>query len=287
MHNLSFPNLISRLVFLFTAFSLILSGCVSHTPPADPDFQIRVLKIGKADASLLYTEGSSQAVLIDAGEEEDGKEIAENLEELGITEISHLVVTHYDKDHMGGVPYILEHCSVKQIIQPDYPGHSKHYEPYQEAVSAHGDVLSVSEPLTITAGALTLEIYPENDPQNQFFEADDDNNRSLVTMVSCQGQRFLFTGDIKEERIRLLLQSDVTLSCDWIKMPHHGSWNEALPELLEAASPRFAVICCSDKNPADPETLELLEEMGISCWLTSDGDVTFFCSGEDIYGLQR
>ena len=157
----------------------------------------------------------------------------------------------------------------------------------QARVSAHGDVLSVSEPLTITAGALTLEIYPENDPQNQFFEADDDNNRSLVTMVSCQGQRFLFTGDIKEERIRLLLQSDVALSCDWIKMPHHGSWNEALPELLEAASPRFAVICCSDKNPADPETLELLEEMGISCWLTSDGDVTFFCSGEDIYGLQR
>ncbi len=286
MHKRSFFPLPAMLAAAVTAVCLFLSGCLGNLLSSDPAIQVRVLKIGKADASILYMEDSSQAILIDTGEDDDGGEIVENLTALGITKISHMIITHYDKDHMGGAAYILEHCSVDQILQPDYPGSGKHYEPYQEAAAAHGNVISVSEPMEISVGEITLSLYPENDPQNQYFDEDDDNNRSLVTMASCREQKFLFTGDIQEERIALLLQSGIDLSCDWIKMPHHGSYNNALQDLLEAARPRYAVICCSDKNPADPETLELLNALDISCWLTADGDISFTGNGESINGQQ-
>lgn len=253
-----------------------------------PVFNIKMLKIGKADTALLYLEGETEAVVIDAGDDDDGPRIVEKLEELGVTKISHLIITHYDKDHMGGAAYVLEHIPVGQIIQPDYPKTGDRFEAYRKAVDEYvSDICAVSDYMEFSVGHLSFSIYPENDPDNQYFKENDDNDRSLVTMVTYQNKRFLFTGDIEEKRIELLLSTGVDLSCDWMKIPHHGRFNDRTVFLLDAAGAKDGVICCSEKNPAEEETVDAVRRAGMTCWMTADGDVTFTCDGEDIYGNQE
>lgn len=251
-------------------------------------FHIKMIKIGKADTALLYMEGETEAVVIDTGEDDDGPEIVDKLEELGITKISRLIITHYDKDHIGGAAYVLEHIPVEQVIQPDYPKTEDRFEAYKEAVNSYvSDVYTISEDMDFSEGPLSFSVYPENDPENRYFEEGEDNDRSLVVMVSYQGKKFLFAGDIEEKRIELLLASGVDLSCDWIKVPHHGNFNSQTENLLKAAGAKDGIICCSEKNPADKETLDAIQRAEMTCWITSDGDITFTCDGEGIYGEQE
>lgn len=253
-----------------------------------PVFRIKMLKIGKADAALLCMEGETEAVVIDTGEDDDGPEIVEKLEELGITKVSHLITSHYDKDHMGGAAYVLEHIPVGQVIQPGYPKTGDRFEEYQEAAETYAeDICTVSEDMEFSVGHLEFTIYSENDPENRYFDEDEDNDRSLVTMVSYQGKRFLFTGDIEEKRIELLLASEADLSCDWVKIPHHGNYNIQVEYLLNAVGAKHAVICCSDKNPAREETLDAIRRAGMTCWTTAKGDITFICDGQNIYAHQE
>ena len=269
--------------------ALIPSGeHVAEESAQTPVFHIKMLKIGKADTALLYMEGETEAVVIDTGEDDDGPEIVEKLEELGITKVSHLIITHYDKDHMGGAVYVLEHIPVEQVIQPGYPKTSDIFEAYQEAVESYvNDVCTVSEDMDLSAGQMSFSIYPENDLENRYFDKGDDNDRSLVTMVSYQGKRFLFTGDIEEKRIGLLLASGADLSCDWVKLPHHGDFHGQTEYLLKATGAKDGVICCSEKNPAREETVDAIRQAGMTCWMTADGDITFTCDGESIHGEQE
>lgn len=253
-----------------------------------PVFNIKMLKIGKADAALLYMEGETDAVVIDTGEDDDGPEIVDKLEELGITRISHLIITHYDKDHIGGATYVLEHMPVGQIIQPGYPKTGDRFEDYREAAETYADVVyTVLEDKEFSVGPLSFEVYTESDSDNRYFDEGEDNDRSLVTMVTCRNKRFLFAGDIEEKRTALLLASGIDLSCDWVKLPHHGSFNSQTENLLKATGAKDGVICCSEKNPAQKETLDAVRQAGMTCWLTANGDITFTCDGENIYGEQE
>ena len=278
-------HVMKSLCVLILSFICVISvGCGSGKQV----FKIKMLKIGKADTALLYMEGEAEAVVIDTGEDDDGPEIVEKLEELGITSVSHLIITHYDKDHMGGAAYVLRHIPVGQVIQPGYPKEGDRFEEYQKAVEAYAeDICSVSEDMEFTAGSLHFSVYPENDPENRYFDEGEDNDRSLVTMVSYRDKRFLFTGDIEEKRIERLLDSGTDLSCDWIKIPHHGIYNGQLEELLKAIGAKDAVICCSEKNPAGEETVDAVRQAEMNCWLTADGDITFSCDGENIYTHQK
>lgn len=61
--------------------------------------------------------------------------------------------------------------------------------------------------------------------------------------------------------------------CDVVKVPHHGGYNKQLPALFAALGMKDAVITCSEKNPADEETLDALDALGCRVWQTVNGPV--------------
>ncbi|MCR5330008.1 MAG: MBL fold metallo-hydrolase, partial [Lachnospiraceae bacterium] len=79
---------------------------------------ITAFAVGKADA-ILISSGDAN-ILVDAGEEADAEYILAKLKEKGISRLDLLLVTHFDKDHAGGVPQILENIAVDRIYYPDY-----------------------------------------------------------------------------------------------------------------------------------------------------------------------
>lgn len=247
---------------------MVLSGCtnLSHT-----EMQCDVMKIGKADCIVLAEE--SYTVLIDCGESDDGTEIIKHLQEMGTDEIDCLIITHFDRDHIGGAADVIDAFPVKRLLEPDYEPESpdsEEYLAYRDAISRNQiQAESLNDDLQLNIGGMRMQIYTAN----AVYDKNIDNNNSLVVDLTHEGNRFLFTGDIEKQRIQDMLEQGQINSCDFLKVPHHGRYNSALDDLFEAASPTYAAITCSVKNPPEQETLDALEAVGCIVYSTKDSEV--------------
>lgn len=240
---------------------------------------VRTFSIGQADCILL-TAGET-TVMIDTGEKDDGKDIVSFLQSAGIDTIDLLVITHYDKDHVGGAPKILEAVKVKQLLLPDYPTDSKKYQKMMEAVIQSATPYEyVTEDRTVTVGDLLFSLRVARSPFDT--TADDyDNEMSLVAMLTYGSTRFFFAGDAEAIRLgELLAEGD--LACDVLKMPHHGRYSENLAALLDACAPAYAILTDSEKNPAEDSVTALLQERNIAALHTAISDVLLVSDGKTV-----
>lgn len=243
--------------------------------------QVTLLKIGCADA-IVVQEGDKTAV-IDAGEEEDGAEVVAFLEDQGISYIDTLIITHFDKDHVGGADTLVEALEIGQVLIPDYQGESTEYSDFLSAMEQKGITpLSLTESMEFKLGEADVLVEPPLSYEIPDGEIEYDNNFSLITTITHGGNRLLFAGDIEKQRIREWLAQGTATECDFLKIPHHGVYNKALPGLIDAVSPKYAVICDSDKNPAEAKTLELLRQVNAQVMETKSGDVTVISDGLDL-----
>lgn len=253
----------------------------------NPALTITALPVGKADALILKTD--SWAAMIDTGEERDGSYIRETLEAAGIDHLNLLLVTHFDKDHVGSAAELLGTVGADQVLMPDYEGTRPEYAAFLSALEAHPETevqrITGTETLEIPAGSVntSLAIYAADDPEEiQDTDGEYDNDMSLVAKVICGERKFLFTGDIEKTRIRQMLDSGVDWTADWIKMPHHGRYQKKVEKLLGAVNPFYAVICDGEDQPAEEETLDALKKRQIKEWETADGTVVTITDGKNI-----
>ncbi len=253
----------------------------------NPALTITALPVGKADALILKTD--SWAAMIDTGEERDGSYIRETLEAAGIDHLNLLLVTHFDKDHVGSAAELLETVGADQVLMPDYEGTRPEYAAFLSALEVHPETevqrITGTETLEIPAGSVntSLTIYAADDPAEiQDTDGEYDNDMSLVAKVTCGEKKFLFTGDIEKTRIAQMLDSGDDWKADWIKMPHHGRYQKKVEKLLEAVNPFYAVICDGEDQPAEEETLDALKKRQIKEWETADGTVVTITDGKNI-----
>lgn len=68
-----------------------------------------------ADCSILLS--GDTCVVIDTGEEEDAPHILELLKDNKVEKINCLILTHPDKDHIGGASYLLDQIPVVQVLR--------------------------------------------------------------------------------------------------------------------------------------------------------------------------
>ena len=76
----------------------------------------------------------------------------------------------------------------------------------------------------------------------------DINNSSLVIMASYGKNRFLFTGDMRHEAEKELMDAGTDLKADVLKVGHHGSYTSTSYLFLRTVQPDYAVIQCGRDN---------------------------------------
>ncbi len=274
-----------RLRLLAGLLAGLLTGCAAVAGPVPETGQTAVteelhvycFQAGKADAFLLWN--STMAVLIDTGESGFGKVILAKLEELGIAKLDALIITHFDKDHVGGAKKVLESVSVDLVLQSNCPKDASAYHKYVAALEAAGlEAQTLRQSCTLTYGDVTLTVDP---PALETYAEDASNNSSLIVSVQHGADRLLFAADAQEARLKELLGSDPG-SYAFLKVPYHGRWQSLLPALVEATSPEIAVITASDEEPEDPQTLALLEQYGVTTLLTRRGPVLVKSTGSGV-----
>lgn len=242
---------------------------------------LQVLKVGKADAMVLTC--GDAVMVIDCGEKEDGEEVLDYLAQKGAGKVDILLITHFDKDHVGGADTVVEGIPVDRILMPDYEGTGKQYKEFVDALDDLGmEPERVAEVLNLQLGDAKVKVEPPASYEIPDTDDEYDNNFSLITTVDFGKNRLVFTGDIEEERISQWLDGGTVQKCDVLKIPHHGFYNEPLEEMVGIMQPSYAVICDSEKNPAEKKTVSMLEEKGAQCLQTKDGDITIVCDGENI-----
>lgn len=258
---------------LAVCLSLPLSGCARAALIEKPTGEMKIAFLGdKAeDAILLY--GDDFAVLIDTGLNKTGSEIASYLKQNGIKTLNLLLITHFDKDHVGGADTVLEKVKVEQILAADYEGDSKQYEQFLKAAKQAGIAVErVSENCALQIGALSLQI----DAPGMFYEQE--NDRSLVVRAEYGECSFLLAGDAEKARIHELLSRTV-LPCTLLKVPHHGRIEDNSAQFFAAAQPQIAVITSHEEELEDDLVPALLKQAGAQVYLTRLGLVEGTCDG--------
>ena len=256
---------------------LLLSIFPFSAARAESGLTVTFFNVGKADAILVKSETS--AVLIDAATTKEGDEVVAALRGAGVKALDCLIITHYDKDHVGGADAVVDALHVRRALNPAYPKDGKQYEQYIEALERAG---VVPEFLT---GNLSFELDGnlwEIDIANQSdYGEDEENDFSLVVRVTCGDCAFLFAGDAETPRLgELILEGN--LAADVLKVPHHGVYEKRSPQFFEAVGARWGVITSSEDEPEDAKTVKALVQAGTEPLLTREGTIVMRCDGREI-----
>ena len=260
---------------------VLLCGCQNGKesiplPDVTGQFAFTVMKAGQADAIIMKTQEHS--VIIDMGEADDGDEISEFLQENSITDVDYIFITHYDKDHVGGFPEVMENVTAKNIVVPDYEGTSDEYAEFLNTVNEKN--LTVTRLTEDTSFVLDDVLFEVSVPKKQFYK-EGDNDYSLVISVTHGENTFLFAGDAEKERLSEVL-SEFGRQYDFLKVPHHGKHNGNTKRFINTVKPKYAVITDSEKNPASNKTVSYLTTQKAEIYSTKDGDVSVISDGKKI-----
>ena len=206
--------------------------------PPPTGLRITFLDVGQGDGALLQVpEG---AVLVDEGPPE--ARVARQLRRLGVHSLSLLVLTHPQRDHVGGAEDVLRGLSVRAVLDPRLPYPS----PFEagalrEARLRRVPVLLARAGAVYRLGRLRLRVLW---PERPGPAGADPNDYATVLLAEYGGIRALFTADAESNVTAPLVQGPV----DVLKVAHHGSADEGLYDELRTLRPRVAVISVGRRN---------------------------------------
>jgi competence protein ComEC len=239
-------------------------------PPAG--LRLTVLDVGQGDAILLETPRAS--VLVDQGPPEG--DVAQQLQSMGIRSLTALVLTHPQRDHVGGAADVIRRVRVGRVLDPVATG--PEYEEALSAARSRGvEVDVVRSGSTYRAGGLTLHtLWPDDEGTRT-----EDPNLNAVVLVASYGETDVFLpADAESDVTARLSLPEVEV----LKVAHHGSEDPGLASELRELRPTIAVISCGRDNEYGhprPETLAALEgSPGLAVYRTDeDGRVVVESDG--------
>ena len=247
-----------------------------YTRMTDKDLSIYFFNAGKADACIIKKNG--KYMMIDTGEEDLSAEILAYFKKNNINKLDYLIITHFDKDHVGSAASIVNSIEIDNILQSNYSKESDEYENYIQALENKNiDVKTITGDFKFTLDDLEIVV---NGPVSD-FDNNESNNSSLITTITYKDNKFLFMGDAQNGRIKEFLNKFED-KVDFIKMPYHGNYMKQLDNLFEVVKPKMAVITSSKKEPEDDKTVNLLRNLNIKTYLTRNGAVTVKSNGNFI-----
>lgn len=268
---------------------ILLCGCTLKNPSEDLSvsdgsigFTVDYIDVVGGDAILIRTGG--RTLLIDAGYEETSDRLLSYLKQQNVTALDYLLITHFDKDHIGGVPALCSELKIKNIIQPVYEkSPSDVYARYQAALSRSGAVVSdLTVASTLRLGGCDFQIYPA---QGSNY-SEKDNDYSLIVKTVYGDVSFLFAGDVEEDRLAEMLRQETDWSADVLKFPHHGSYNKRTESFLKIVSPSYTVITDSAEKSASAKTLSFLEGRDSAVFRTVNGTIVLETDGTEVHVRQ-
>lgn len=249
-------------LFCCTVLGLCFALLASWSEPLLDQTRFTVLDVGQGQCLLLQSEGKN--FLVDCGGSSDAQAAdaaAETLLSQGISRLDCLIVTHYDRDHAGGISGLLSRVDTELLILP--PVFSEETYSAQRKVYASGN-------LVLSTGETEIRVFASEIPGK-------DNENCFCILFDTKNCDILITGDRDAFGERSLLRNAHIPDVDVLVAGHHGSKNATCEELLGAVQPEIVCISAGRNNSfghPSPEVLKRLEARGCAVYRTDlQGDI--------------
>ena len=261
---------IFRMLAFISICTILTVGTIGiSTADQNESLSVTFLDVGKGDCILIEKDG--HAALIDAGYEETSDQVLFYLRQNGISSLDWFVVTHYDKDHVGGAAAIAQNLSVGRVYLPGYEGTGEYYESFMNAIEEKNlPSQNVTEDIDLDLSGAQFRLCAsdlEYIPDNKGGEGND-NDVSLVIELKWGGDSFLFAGDLEKEGIKSFLEADHG-NFDVVKMPHHGRNESNTDDFIESTAPKIAVITDSKDEEAEKKVTKALKSADAQVYRSS------------------
>lgn len=243
----------------------------AHVPTAEPvqtqndvpDVAVTVINVGYGDAILVQLGG--QSFLIDTGEKQAGLALLRALALRGVKSLDSVFLTHMHNDHIGGLETAAQRYEIGTLYAA---GISQNREKADKLAAKRGlklTRLSAGDTVKTESGAVFEVLGPV------VFNAEDDNDNSLVLRLEAGGLVWLFTGDMQFDEEQSLMKAGTDLKADVLKVGNHGNPDATSKKFAKAVSPAAAVISTStekDDDSANPRVIAALG--GADIFVTQD-----------------
>lgn len=283
------PRMVLAALFFF-----VMSVCVgcdltvmesgAETLPAEGTARITYLDAGQADATLIQSD-KGHTVLIDTGLKENANSLVSKMRRLGVTKIDVLVLTHGHADHMGGAMTVMDAFPIEKI----------YISPQARSVNFYKKTLQTIDDLKIpteipkygenfSVGDLNFTVVGPVDTAEQ----EKVNNSSIVLRMTHGNDAFLFPADAEKKEENDMMGAGANLSCDVLKVGHHGSKTSSSDDFLTLCGNRckIAVISVGKDNEygaPHEKTLKALARHHMTVYRTDQkGDITVQSTGDGV-----
>ncbi len=275
-------------------FVALTPFCSTGMPAAPKSLDIYFIDVEGGAATLIVTP-TGESLLVDSGfpgDRDAGRIAHVALEVAGLKQIDHCLVTHWHRDHVGGVPALAKLIPIKHYYDHGLPQtiaadmQAEFIEAYKQTTQGQstalkpGDEIKLRSPKympplqvrVLTASGLVLgekpgapQIQPCG-PDFQAIEEDkSDNANSVGFLLTFGGFKFFDGGDLTWNiENRLVCPRNLVGVIDVYQADHHGTDVSNNPTLLRALNPRVAVIDNGPRKGGDARvyaTLTSLKEI--------------------------
>lgn len=216
-----------------------------------PCMEMTMINVGQGDAILIRAPLNSDNILIDTGKPSAYNSLKTYLDAKSIYVMNTLIITHNDNDHSGNKTNIQKDYVVKQCIE--------------------------THQTTIQSSIFTLQDINE-------IQSEDENDSSIVNVMNFNGKQVCLMGDASNKTEEEIIHKYPTLSCDILKLGHHGSSTSSSDQYLDVVRPELAFISSGAyriyHHPSE-ETIQKLLKRHIPYFDTkTSGDITILCFGK-------
>lgn len=252
----------------------------------DNNLEVVFFDVGQGDSIFVETPRGHQ-ILIDGGPSVDILDKLAGEMPFWDRTLDLVILTHPEKDHLGGLIWVLNRYQVANILWTGILRETKTFGEWQDKLKKEEANITIAEAgQKIKAGRVQIFIlYPFKSLEGEFFK-ETSNDSSIVSQVLFGETTFLFTGDISKKVEKELLAREIELSSEVLKVAHHGSKNSTSKEFLKEVSPEIAVISCSKNNPyghPHENVLRNLENLAIKVLRTDQhGDIKITSDGQHL-----
>lgn len=236
--------------------NLAASNLANHVKPTNGNLTVNFLDVGQGDSILL--EHNGKAMLIDAGEQNQGAKVSAYLLEHNISSIDYVIATHPHSDHIGGMDEILNGFQVEHFIDSGFPYTSKTYENMLTTIDEKNisfEVAKKGEEIEFDPAIEVKVLNPGSEYSNEL------NENSVVLKVNYGEVSFLLMGDAGLETEGKIMTAGYDLDSDILKVGHHASLSGSGETFVSAVSPEVSVIEVGAGNNYGHPTAEILERL--------------------------
>jgi beta-lactamase superfamily II metal-dependent hydrolase len=251
-----------------------------------------VIDVG-GKASLLVSP-SGETMLIDAGVTATVDRIVEACQAAGVEKIDYMVVSHFDGDHVGGVPGLAARMPIETFVdhganvQLDNPGYVKRVEAYlalaakaKHLVVKAGDRIPIKgfDALVVMAAgkAITEPLKGAGQPnpacdttprkvwgpdaRGIVDNHDTNENSQAITLLVTYGKfRMLDPADLTWNKDReLFCPMNRVGTVDLYMTANHGIENGNSPVMVNAVRPRVVIADNGPTHGGTPEVFRIIE----------------------------